>query len=244
MDFNKEKKIADEIIKLIENLINQLETFKCKIEDCQIEIEDVANIRKFFKIKILTENKVNSIFEIKIIEILEKYYNLKKDFEFEILFEIQKIRILFQNIEPETQKWIQVEYFRNARNFLKFSKKIDEFKFIANTNNIINISFNNGYAQFTEEILQKFSFRYKGKFFEYFDDSHERLNSNGMTYQSSTKETVEIKCEDPKVIYHIFKNLPFSFKPIRKALFRIKTENEIKQIEKLRNEIERKKVIL
>ena len=241
MNCNKEKKIADEIIKLIENSINQAETFKSKIEDCQIKIEDVANIRKFFKIKISTENKINSISEIKIIKILEKYYNLKKDFEFEILLEIQKIRILFQNIEFEAQKWIQVEYFRNARNFLKFSKKIDEFKFIANTNNIINISFNNGYAQFTEGILQKFSFRYKEKFFEYFDDSHERLNSNGMTYQSSTKEIIEIKCDDPKVIYRIFENLPFSFKPIRKALFRIKTEYELKQIEKLGKKLEERR---
>lgn len=244
MNFNKENKIADEIIKLIENLVNQAETSKSKIEDCCIEIENVANFKKFFKIKISTKNKVNSISEIKIIEILEKYYNFRKKFEFEIWFEIQKIRILFQNIEPETKKWIQIKYFRNARNFLKFSKKIDEFKFIANTNNIINISFNNGYAQFTEGILQKFSFRYKDKFFEYFDDSSKHLNCNGMTYQSLTKEIVEIKCDDPKVIYHIFKNLPFSFKPIRKALFQIKTENEIKQIEKLRNEIERKKVIL
>lgn len=241
MDFNKEKKIADEIIKLIENSINQSETFKSKIENCHIEIEDVAGIKKFFKIKILTENKINSISEIKIIEILEKYYNSKKDFEFEILLEIQKIRILFQNIESEAQKWIQVEYFRNARNFLKFSEKIDEFKFIANTNNIINISFNNGYAQFTEGILQKFSFRYKEKFFEYFDDGHERLNSNGMTYQSSTKETIEIKCDDPKVIYHVFKNLPFSFKPIRKALFRTKIEYELKQIEKLRKKLEERR---
>ena len=58
MDFNKEKKIADEIIKLIENSINQSEIFKSKIENCHIEIEDVAGIKKFFKIKILTENKV------------------------------------------------------------------------------------------------------------------------------------------------------------------------------------------
>ena len=241
MNCNKEKKIVDEIIKLIENLINQAESSKSEIENCHIEIEDVANIRKFFKIKISTENKNNSISEIKIIKILEKYYNLKKDFEFEILLEIQKIRILFQNIEPETQKWIQVEYFRNARNFLKFSKKIDEFKFIANTNNIVNISFNNGYGQFTEGILEKFSFKYKEKFFEYFDDSHERLNSNGMTYQSSTKEIIEIKCDDPKVIYHVFKNLPFSFKPIRKVLFRIKTEYELKQVEKLRKKLEERR---
>lgn len=241
MDFNKEKKIANEIIKLIENSINQAETFKSEIEDCQIEIEDVAGIKKFFKIKILTENKINSISEIKIIEILEKYYNLKKDFEFEILLEIQKIRILFQNIEPETQKWIQVEYFRNARNFLKFSKKIDKFKFIANTNNIVNISFNNGYGQFTEGILEKFSFRYKEKSFEYFDDSSEHLNCNGITYQSSTKEIIEIKCDDPKIIYHVFRNLPFSFKPIRKVLFRIKTEYELKQIEKLKKKLEERR---
>jgi hypothetical protein len=241
MNCNKEKKIADEIIRLIENLINQTESSKNEIENCQIKIEDVANIRKFFKIKILTENKVNSISEIKIIKILEKYYNSKNFFEFEISFEIQKIRILFQSIELKNQKWIQIEYFRNARNFLKFSEKIDEFKFIANTNNIINISFNNGYAQITEGILQKFSFRYKDKFFEYFDDSSEHLNCNGMTYQSLTKEIVEIKCDDPKVIYHVFKNLPFSFKPIRKALFRIKTEYELKQVEKLRKKLEERR---
>ena len=83
--------------------------------------------------------------------------------------------------------------------------------------------------------------KYKEKFFEYFDDSHERLNSNGMTYQSSTKEIIEIKCDDPKVIYHVFKNLPFSFKPIRKALFRIKTEYELKQVEKLRKKLEERR---
>lgn len=239
MDFNKEKKIVDEIIKLIENSINRAETFKSEIDDCYIEIENVANIGKFFKIKILTKNKVNSISETKILEILGKYYDSKK-IEFEICFEIQKIRMLFQNIELETQKWIQIEYFRNARNFLRFSKKIEEFKFIANENNIINISFNNGYAQFTNGILQKFSFRYKENFFEYFDDSSERLNCNNITYQSLTKETIEIKCNNPKIICHIFENLPFSFKPIRKALFRIKTENELKQIEELRKKIERR----
>ena len=113
MNCNKEKKIANEIIKLIENSINQAETFKSKIEDCQIEIEDVANIRKFFKIKISTENKINSISEIKIIKILEKYYNLKLKY----CLKFRKSEYYFKILNPKHKNGFKLNISEMQENF-------------------------------------------------------------------------------------------------------------------------------